>query len=98
MDNQNVAFGTIPAVFVDRCRVSWLNMDEQGHFAHQGLARTVWAGGKSRILVGIQDEPVLWRQFSQFRQGNFLFSQDYLAYTVMYSLSPKFSPMSKHRY
>ena len=74
MGDQNIALGTIPAMFVDRRRIGWLNMDEQGHFAHKCFPRTVWAGGKSDILIRIQDEPILWCQFSKSRQGWFLFS------------------------
>ena len=74
MYDQNIAFGTISAMFVDRRRIGWLNVDKQGHFANQCLSGTVWAGGKSGILVRIQNEPVFWRQFSKFWQGLFLLS------------------------
>ena len=61
-------------MFIDRYRIGWLKMDEQGHFANQFLPRTVWAGGKSSILIRIQNEPVFRRQISEFWQGYFLFS------------------------
>jgi hypothetical protein len=53
-------------MFVDRCRIGWLNVDEQGHFSNQGLPRTVGAGGKPDILIRIQNEPVFRWQISEF--------------------------------
>ena len=72
--DQNIAFGTVPAIFVDRCWMGWLNMNEQGHFANQCLPGTVGAGGKPDILIWIQDEPVFRGQISELWQRRSLLS------------------------
>jgi hypothetical protein len=60
VDDQNIAFWAIAAMFIDCCRIVWLDVDEEGHFANQHFPLTIRAGGKSYIRVWFRDEPVHW--------------------------------------
>lgn len=45
------------------------HMNDQGELAGSSLDPTTWTGGKTRILVWVQEKVVTWRLFSMLSPG-----------------------------